>query len=299
MNDVPEGTQTLSAEKPGYIEYSSSVEVSGDVTHYVYIGFNACNVTGFVTNAIDGPIKGAKVILGNMFDYTDISGRYQFTGLPRGPDTLFVVHPNYLGFQTSVSLTSQDQALNVILKRDSVFQTADVFAYSYVDQANPSVFYPRYPDLQLLYLRANGYDNDGVYHDSIERSILAGMNFPGFLADERVTFLEATVELYTAAPYASVPIKTYAITSTWGNLVTYNTRPSLGPLLFSGSIGDNYAAKYCTVLGTDGVKALLEDYRSTGKTYGIMIKGGTIVTVGMYSSWGTQNKPRVTFKVRF
>ena len=299
INGVPQGTQALTAEKAGYDLYSSSVEVSDDVTHYIYMGFKTTNLSGYVTNTVDGPIKEAKVTLGNMSDYTDVSGRYQFIGSPRGTDALSVMHPNYLGFKGQASLTNEVESFDVSLKRDSVIQ-GGVQANFYVDQANPSSYFPKYPSLQFLSLRADGYDNTGVYHSGIEQSILARLDFPAFLADERVTLLEASVEMCTDKPYAPFPVRTYAITSTWGTrLVTYNTRPSTGALLYTGSIGDYYSAKYGTVLGTDGVKALIADYRATGLMNGIMIKGGTIDSATVYSSYGNVNKPRIIFTVRF
>lgn len=298
IRGVPSGTQILTAEKAGWDSYSSLLEVNSDIAHYVYLGFKSTNLSGYVTNAIDGPIKGAKVVLGPMFYYTDISGRYEFIRAPRGTDTLYVLHPSYLEFKTQVSLTAQEVAFDAILRRDSVFQSA-VLAYNYVDQASPSLFLPRFPNYQFLYLRANGYDSAGVYHDGIERSILVKLDFPRFLADERVSVLEASFQMCIDGRHRPFDIRTYAIASAWTYSVTYNTQPPIGPLLFSGTIGDASPAKYWTVLETDGLKTLIGDYRAKGETYGVLIKGGTIDSVGVYSSYGTQNKPKMTFKVQF
>lgn len=298
IRGVPGGTQLLTAEKAGCDAYSSPLEVNGDVTHYVYLGFKSTNLSGYVTNAIDGPIKGAKVVLGSLFYYTDISGRYELITAPRGTDSLYVVHPSYLEFKTAISLTAQEMAFDAILKRDSVFQ-GGVRAFNYVDQASPTLYWPRFPNYQFLYLRANGYDSAGVYHDRIERSILVRFDFPGFLADERVSLLEASLEMCINGPHLPFNIKTYAITSIWTYSVTYNTQPPIGSLLFSSTIGDASLARYWTVLGTDGVRVLLADYRANGITYGFEIKGGTTDSVGIYSSRSTQNQPKMTFKVRF
>ncbi|MBM2841698.1 MAG: hypothetical protein HW412_2226, partial [Bacteroidetes bacterium] len=273
IRDVPGGPQTLTAEKSGCDNYSRSIEVTSDTKHHIYLGFKRTNLFGYISNAIDGPIKGAKVVMGSLVHYTDISGRYEFIGVPRGTDSLSILHPRYTEFRTAISLTAEDMGFDVTLKRDSVFQVR-VDASRYVDQAFPSQSWPRFPNYQFLYLRANGYDSAGVYRDGIERNILARFSFPAFMADERVSLLEADLQMCIAGPQLPFGIKTYAIIWIWSFTVTYNTQPSLGPLLFSGSIGDSSAAKFWTVLGTDGVKMLLAEYRAKGEIHGIEIKGG-------------------------
>ncbi len=295
---VPGGTQILTAEKAGCDNYSQSIEVNSDLTHFVYLGFQSTNLSGFVTNAVDGPIKGARVVLGGFADYTDISGRYEFHKAPRVTDTLIIIHPNYIAFKSAISLTTPDTTFDAILKRDSVLQ-GHVYAFYYVDQALPSAYLPLWPNNQILYLRANGYDSLGVYHDKVERNILLTFDFPQLLTDDRVSLLEGNLELCTDAPYPPFGIQTFAVESMWGGGVTYNTRPSLGPLLFSGSIGGASSAKYWTVLGTDGLTKLLTDYLASGSMYGVEIKGGTVYPIGIYSSNAAQNQPRIAFKVRF
>lgn len=297
IRGVPRGPRVLTAEKAGCDAYSSTLEVNSDLTHFVYLTFKKTNLSGYVMNAFDGPVKGAKVVLGALFDYTDISGRYDFIGASRGADTLFVLHPSYLDFKTAISLSSPETTFDVTLKRDSVFQS-QLNAFSYVDQTFPSQYFPTFPNYQTLYLRANGYDSAGVYHDKIERNVFVQFNFPSFLADERVSLLEANFQMCIDGPHVPFDIKTYAIISVWSYTVTYNTQPRLGQLLFSGTIGDSSSAKYWTVLGTDGVRTMIADFRARGETYGIEIKGGTIDAIGFYSSRAAQNQPKMILKVR-
>ena len=298
INGVPAGRQVLTAEKSGYEVHTDSLEVSADLAHYVYIGVKTANLSGYVTNVVDGPVAGAKVVLGSLYYYTDISGRFEFIRVPRGTNTLSVIHPRYLNFSSPVFLTAEEVSFDASLKRDSVFDIS-VRADSYVDQSTPTTWLPKYPNYQFLYLRTNGYDEAGVYHGGIEQNVLLYFSFPGFLTDERVTFLDAKLEVCLDRPHVPMTIQTYAIASTWGTLVTYNTQPLLGPLLYTGTISDIYSSTYWTVLGTEGIKSLLAVYRTTGVLNGIMVKGGAIDQVGIYSSHGTLNLPRMTFKVRF
>jgi hypothetical protein len=298
IHGLPGGTYALIAEKLGYLTYASTLEVNANVVHNIFMGFQSTNVLGLVANVIDGPISGAKVELGDFVDYTDISGRYAFYSIPRAVDTLSISHPSYLGFKSAISLATADTVFETVLKRDSVIQV-QVFAFFYIDQALPTQVLPVYPNYELLYLRTSGYDSVGVYHDGIERSILAKFDFPQFFVDDRVSILEASLQICVDRYYPQFAIRTFTMLSPFGYTYTYNTRPSLGSELYSGTIGDASSGKYWAVLGVDGVNALLAAYRTTGITNGIEIKGGLVEPVGIYSSRATQNQPRMSIKVRF
>ena len=298
LRGIPGGTQTLTAGKSGAENYSVQIEVTADMTYFVFIDDKTTNLSGYVTNAVDGPVKGAKVIISDLVGYTDISGHYQFYKVPRRSDTLVISHPSYLMFKTAISLTTPDMTFDAVLKRDSVI-AGRVSAYNYVDQSIPSGPFPVYPNLEHLSLRANGNDSLGVYHGGIERNIFVTIIFPLLLTDDRVTLLEGNLQLCTDGPYRTFGIQTYAIRSSWAYSVTYNTQPVVGPILYSSFGGDSLSGKYCTVLGTDGLNVLLADYRKTGVIFGVKIIGGTVYPVGFYSSYATQNQPKLTYRVRY
>ena len=298
LKGVAAGPQVFTASLPRAESFSDSIDVSTNLTYFVFITFRTTNVSGYVTNSVDGPVDGAEVALADYVTHTDISGRYQFTKVPRGTDTLTITHPDYLKFQSTIVLASPDTACDVFLLRERSL-SAVVSANTYVDQARPSEMLPAASDNGRLFLRTNGYDSLGVYHLGIQQDILMTIVFPRLMVDDHVVVVEGSLQLYADSLPASFLLNSYWIGSSWTASVTYFTQPVLGPLLSSGVIPKNSAPGYITVLGADGLNQMLRLYRASGTNYGIELRGGTITSTAFYSSYASKNQPKLTMKVRY
>ncbi len=295
IRDVPGGTQTLTAEKPGCENYARSIEVSGDTRHNVYLGFSGVNLIGLVKNVIDGPIKGAKVSIHSFVDYTGISGRYQFVNIPRGTVTLRIVHPNYFAVDSMLSLDDSEKQCDIALKRDTTIQITTT-SITQVDESFPNKVFGL---PERLYLRGNGYDSLGHYQSGVRSYIYIKFDFPDIFRHSSVSILEAGIELCTDGPYRSTEVQSLSVMSPWTYLITYNNQPTAGPVLYSGFIGDTTSAKYRIVVGTEGFHQLVSIYRATGQFYGVMIKGGGFYPTGFYTGAKRLNPPRITIKLRY
>jgi len=298
LSGIPSGTQTLTAEFPMAQPYSSSVEVTSDLTYFVFVMLKFTNLSGYVTNAVDGPVDSAKVMLDNSVAQTDISGHYSFSRVPQGDYTLTVTHPDYLQFQIRITLDVLDSSYDVVLKRELSVE-GQVSAYKYIDQSMAAWSLPVGTDNQRVFLRANGYDDLGVYHDGIEQDILLSIVFPRLLADSHVALIDGSVQLFADSLPVAFGIKAFPIKSSWTLAVSFLTQPVLGPILYSGTIGQNPSGGYVNVVGLDGLNQLLANYRGQGVVYGVEIKGGTITSTSFYSSYALKNQARLLLKVRY
>lgn len=132
------------------------------------------------------------------------------------------------------------------------------------------------------------------------RHIYVNFDFPTILYNSLVSIIDASLQLCTDGPYLPAPFQTFAVDSYWGyGGVTFNKQPTIGSLLFSGSVGDSLSRNYFTVLGTDGFNQLLTAYRLNAITYGVVIQGGRVTPIGFYSRYSSQFRPIITFKVRY
>jgi hypothetical protein len=297
LQGIPAGTQILTAEKAGTEIYSRSIEINSDLTFYVYLTIKITNLMGYVTNSVDGPIIGAKVVMLGLVDYTDISGQYLFSNIPQGSGTLSISHPRYTAHDTVLSLTSSSLEVDVALTRDSVM-VISTSGSAYVDESLPAQVMPVGSQYRL-YLRDNGYDSTGVYRSAVRRFIYVYFNFPQIFNNQAVTIVEANLQLCTDGPYAPSGFQTYSLTSPATFPLTFNHFPATGSLLTSGTIGDLSSAKYWTVLDVAGFAPLLAQWRTTGLIYGIMIQGGRPDPISFFSVYGPSNPPKITFKVRY
>lgn len=292
FHGVPEGNQTMTAEKADCDPYAQTLTVNSDVSCFVYLNPHSTRLWGHITNAIDGPIQGAKVTLQGLVLYSDASGQYEFANLLRGTYTLSVTHPFYLPFQTVVDVASDNQN-EVVLKRELSLE-GTIRQDTYVDQASPSSVYWN-SSVLLLGLRA--YDSTAHSYVSAIRSIYISFNFHDLLADERVSVLHATLQLYRYDQGPSISINTFAIASDYASgSVTYNRQPAQGTNLYTGSI---VKTGYSPVLDTDGLIQLLADWRAKRPFYGIVITGGDTPPANFFSMEFNTLKPKLTFTVRY
>jgi hypothetical protein len=290
---VPEGTQTITAEKENCEGYSHSVEVTSDRKFYIYLSLKTARLWGYITNVIDGPIPGARVEIHDLVDYTDASGAYELPNVPRWSDTLSVTHPDYTPYKTALSLDTSETRFDVVVTRDRIIEgvvTEDTYVYEYLPNAN-------YSASQYLYLSTNG--SNAVNQ---RRHIYMKFAFPELLRDERISVLEASLRLSIYLQPPSVSYQTYAVASSWSDAtLRFPTQPALGVLLASGSVGGGPAGAYYSVLGTDGLNRLLQDWRANRPIYGVTIQGGPEWPglIGFYSTEGYPYPPKLTFVVHY
>lgn len=295
LRDIPSGTQTLTAQKPGCIPYSETIEFVRDVTHHVFLDFKGIDLSGTVKNAVDGPIKDARVRVAGFVSYTDMSGSFKFFKIPMASDTLFVSHPNYFPYDTSLSSDAAIQRFDISLKRDSLIEITQG-TRTYVDESLPDRIFG-VPD--RLYIRGNGSDSLGQYHSGIRRNIYMNFDFPVIFRYSSTEVLDASLDFSTDSSYSRTQVEAFSVTSSWTYVINWKNQPTPGTILSSGFVGDGIAAKYWTIVGTDGFKALASAYRATGQFYGVVIKGGGYRPVGFYSGLTKLNKPIIRIKVRY
>ena len=296
LRNVPEGSVTITASKSDYDTYSSTIDVKSDVRHFIFMTFDGTDVSGSVSNAVNGPIKGARISLRGAVAITDAGGRYELTSVKHGADTLFVTHPSYTSAKTPVNVKGAVQQLDVVLLRDSVVQVKASVA-KFVFEGQPDV--PFFNPLDQMNLSTNGYDSNGQYQGLNRRHIYIYLEMPTLLYDSRVSVPEASIQIHAASAYFSTPFQTYAVNGSWTTSLTYSSQPPIGSLLFSGLIGDSLSVRYWTVLDTDGFKEMLKSLRTNGTSYGITVQGGRVAVTSFHSMYAAQFLPILTIRMRY
>jgi hypothetical protein len=295
---VPEGQQTITAQRADCDDYSYVIKVEGNTNHHIFMTLNGADLSGVVTNAIDGPIVGASVAIRGQVALTDGFGKYEFSAVPHGTDTLTITQSNYNSYGSLVILAGSVAQMNFVLTRDSTF-AGTVSLAKHVDEHQPNTTYI-YP-YDHMYLRANEPDTTAPNFVSFLQNIYISFNIPVFLADQRVSLIEASLVMCSDGQYPPIAIKTYSLQLPWSGALAYNTQPATGTLLYSGTICDTSGAKFWQVLGTDGFNQLLTIWRTQGILNGVVIKGGsTVSSVGFYSYLAALAlHPKFTIRVRY
>ena len=295
---VPEGKQIITAQKADCDDYSYPIELKANSNHHIFMTFNGVDLSGVVRNAIDGPIGGARVAIHGLVSVTDGAGKYEFSAVPHGTDTLSVSHPNYNAYRSPITMTGSVAQMNVALTRDSTFQGVVDLA-KHVDQRLPNQVY--IPPFDRMYLKANDPDSTAPYFISFLQHIYITFNFPVFLADQRVAIIDASLLMCSDGPYPTTAIRTFSLQSPWYGALTYNTQPATGSLLYSGSICDTSGARFWQVLGTEGFNQLLTSFRTQGMLNGVVVKGASAVgSIGFYSTGATALlRPKFIMRVRY
>jgi len=298
LRGVPEGNQTVTAQKPGCENYAFVIDVISDVRHYIFMTIDGVDLSGVVSNALDGPVSDARVVVRGRTVTTDAFGRYEYSLVPRGTDTLYVTHPRYTSYKAVVSLAGSAMQQNVVLKRDSTFQGTVAFA-KHVDERFPTTVY--FAPLDRMYLKANDPDTTAPNFQSFLQHIYINFYLPALLADQRVSIIDASLLICSDGPYPTTAVKTFSLQSYWSGTLTYSTQPATGSLLYSGSICDTSGAKFWQVLDTEGFNRLLASFRTQGLLNGVVIKGASPVgSIGFYSTQpALPLRPKFTIRVRY
>ena len=293
FRNVPEGTQTITAQSPDCEPYSQSLDINSDVTCYVYLNPHSIRLRGHITNVVDGPVQGAKVTLGGLVLYTDTAGLYQFGDLLPGSYTLAITHPAYLPYQAEFFLAS-DSLSDVILKAELSLE-GTIRQDTYVDQSGGSI---PFANSTSLLLSQRAYDTAAHSFVPAIRNIYISFSFPEILTDTRFTIVDGALHLFRYDRGPAITITTFALLSFWDqSSLVYSRQPAQGDSLYSatlGSFGD------CTVLGADGVKKLLPQWIANRNFFpGVVIKGGDSTLARFFSYEGSGEKPKLTLTVRY
>lgn len=287
FRNVPEGNQTITAEKPGCLVYTQSLDVRSDTRCYVYLDLQNTRLWGNVSNAIDGPVPFAKVSYRGYTTSTDPSGRYEFTALPWSTDTLTVTQPDYLSSQIILDLYVAERQRDVVLKRERSLN-GTVTQMTYVDESKPSAAFNLSP---FVYLSEDGPDSVGHFIMNNRRIIFMAFTFPPLIRDTRVSIVDASIQLVRRDSGTTVGFSTNTVTSDWvASSTTYYTRPAIGNRLYSGIMP---GIGIWPVLTTGGFMQLILDARANRPVYGIQIWGDSPI-ISSYSK-GTVIK----FTVRY
>jgi hypothetical protein len=295
LRGIPQGNQTLTAQKALCDSFSRAIDVRSELTYHIYLTHASTVISGVIRNTPGEPIEGAKVTLREFSQYTDELGRYAFFNIPRvAIDTLFVSHPDYIANQAALSLNASEVRVNVVLTKEWIIYGTNVFS-QFVDETLPSSM--MYYSTQLL-LGIAGTDSLGRYRFS-RRYILVNFDIPEIVKSDTVTLVDASLELKTDAAHQSFPYETYTVHGAWDYRVVFNNQPPLGWLVSSGTVGDGSPPKYWPVLGLDGMRQIIATIKAREPFYGVEIRGGTVAPKSFYSSMSAGNRPRAIFKVRY
>jgi hypothetical protein len=295
IRGIPDGRQTLTAQKAQCDSFSRAFEIHSELTYHIFLTHSTATLSGTIRNSPGEAIEGAKVTLREYTDYTDAAGHYQFSNIPRGAiDTLFVTHPDYIARTVPCCLNTSDIRVNIRLAKEWTIY-GNISTDTYVDETLPMTI--MYYSAQLV-LGTAGYDSLGRYRFS-HRNILISFDLPELLRSDSVVLVEANLELRTDAAYPSFVYQTSALASLWDYRVVYNNQPSVGSPLASGTLGDGSASKYWSVLGTSGLRQIVQSWKAGGRFYGVVVQGGTVAGRSFYSGRSNSNRPRVWFKVQY
>ncbi|HTY36200.1 MAG TPA: carboxypeptidase-like regulatory domain-containing protein [Bacteroidota bacterium] len=296
LSGVPGGAQIVTAKRSDCDDYSYQINLSGDTKLYIFMTLNGVDLSGVVSNAIDGPIAGAKVVIHGLTSVTDVSGKYEFSAVPHVTDTITVSQPVYNTYQSLITLTGSVATMNISLTRDSIFQGTASYA-KYVDELYPttSVFIADH-----LYLKGNGPDTLGSSFRSARQNVYINFNFPPLLSDQRVSIADASLSVLSDSPYQPVVVETFSVMLPWSSNMSFRTQPGTGTLLYSGPVCDTSGGKFWPVLGTSGFSQLLYLFRTQGILNGIVVKSTSASVVAFYSTGASLSlRPKYTIRARY
>jgi len=119
INNIPEGTYTLSATRDDYSDYQNDIEIMGSTTASVSMRLSITDavVSGVVTHPYYGVISAVSVDVGGMSDVTDQDGRFIIYNAPVGEQILTCTHSTYNDLTDTVYVISSEQEINITLIR--------------------------------------------------------------------------------------------------------------------------------------------------------------------------------------
>ena|GEM_PF-3591193 len=120
IDSIPEGIHALTASHVDYETYEHTIDVSGSTVHDIQltIAIETGNLHGHVLHPIYGPVSGARIVIADSLDYSDINGAYSLTNIPVGLQTLTCTQPgSYHDYVDSLYITNSDNEYDIIMIR--------------------------------------------------------------------------------------------------------------------------------------------------------------------------------------
>ncbi|MFH2054602.1 MAG: PEGA domain-containing protein [bacterium] len=142
LEEVPTGTQTISASLAGYEAYSATITVPPerliyDIEMIPLIAYTT--VTGNVTNAVDGEIEGALVEIDSVSGYCSAVGSYTLEYVRQGLTSLSCSHEEYDSYVSEITLDSPEMTFDIVMtktEQETLFVTKDTYATNFPMQEN-------------------------------------------------------------------------------------------------------------------------------------------------------------------
>ncbi|MCK4655955.1 MAG: carboxypeptidase regulatory-like domain-containing protein, partial [candidate division Zixibacteria bacterium] len=120
IDSIPEGSHSLTASHADYETYERTVEVTGKTVHDIQlsIAIETGSLHGHVLHPVYGPVSGARILIADSLDYSDINGAYSLANIPVGLQTLTCTQPgSYHDFVGSLYITNSDNEYDITMIR--------------------------------------------------------------------------------------------------------------------------------------------------------------------------------------
>jgi hypothetical protein len=197
IDSVPEGNHSLTASHADYETYEQIIDVTGSTVHDVQltIAIETGSLHGHVLHPIYGPVSGARILIADSLDYSDINGAYSLANIPVGLQMLTCTQPgSYHDFVGSLYITNSDNEYDITMIK-TVENRIVVYSDATIRRNDDSSFYANEND---------GFSQTITVHQwqdattTVKSRIFMGL--PALPEEVEVSDLEAaTLRMYTAS----------------------------------------------------------------------------------------------------
>ena len=237
LRGIPVGTQTITAQKSGYENYSDTVQIKAHEATYHKIRMTAKsqygNVEGYVTDSGSGnTIEGVDVFSGDSYGCTNEDGYYRLSGVKEGNRTIQATKSGYQDYSGTVSVTAA-QTTSFNISMNSVPQEGSVEGIVTDDEFNEP--------LMGVHVEVKGKGGGEDYTDKDGHYKISGIS-PGKvkiqakLSDYQVYngFVDITAGQTTTYNISMIPIP--AKSSVMGKITGEDTgQPIEGAIIYIGT----------------------------------------------------------------
>ncbi|SYZ73999.1 hypothetical protein TRIP_C60269 [Candidatus Zixiibacteriota bacterium] len=242
---IPTGNQTITCNQPEYYPFQDTIALTAQQKTFIILMGSKYNLVGYVSHAIEGPIKDAVVSVGNISDTTGENGYYQLALVPRGRQVLKCKKFNYFNFIDTLDITGVPQAKNIVLRKimaDTVYVTEDaMIRYSSDYDSYRQTNYGQDVDLGTYsnewltkeYYWVDGqYDEMYVRHYFDENSLfkLPQFSYSIDTADYVGAFLVLNFSVIYYGTYPSIMKVSEPLTDWSEDEITFDNRPGFSHL---------------------------------------------------------------------
>ncbi len=115
LNNLRRDTYLLQASKNHRVKFTQVITIKNDTV--VDIRMAASSLSGYVSNAVDGPVSGAVVRADKWSDTTDEHGFYRIDPIPQGTHKVRVFHSFYTTVSFEVVVLDHERDFNPVIQR--------------------------------------------------------------------------------------------------------------------------------------------------------------------------------------